>query len=97
MTDSSSIVEDETRASLYVARDICFALFLYKFAYSITPWAEGNFGGYVTEGWQKMLLKALMWCFYWWFQGLVGAGIFCLGTFFLHVAGSTKGGLIADL
>ncbi|KAH9476003.1 Delta(12) fatty acid desaturase [Psilocybe cubensis] len=78
--------KNQRKAALYVIRDIVFTSLLYKFAYSITPWAASDFGGYVTEGWQKTLLKASMWGFYWWFQGLVFAGIFCLG----HDAGHTS-------
>ncbi|KAF9537044.1 hypothetical protein CPC08DRAFT_731456 [Agrocybe pediades] len=78
--------KNEKKATLYITRDIVLASLLYKFAYSITPLAQSDFGGYITTGWQKLLLKACMWMFYWWFQGLVGAGIFCLG----HDAGHTS-------
>jgi omega-6 fatty acid desaturase (delta-12 desaturase) len=62
-----------------VIRDIVFSLVLYKFAASITPLAQSDFGGFVTGGWQKTAVKSAMWMSYWWFQGLVMAGIFCLG------------------
>lgn len=77
------ITENQRKAALYVVRDIAFTSLLYKFASSITPLAVNDFGGYVTEGWQKTALKASMWGFYWWVQGLVFAGIFCLGMFFM--------------
>jgi len=78
--------KDPVKAAYYVVRDITFTVLLYKFAYSITPLAASDFGGYITNEWQKSLVKGAMWVFYWWFQGLVGAGIFCLG----HDAGHTS-------
>lgn len=71
--------ENHTKATLYVLRDIIFTFFLYRFAYCITPWAASDFSGYITSRWQKAILKSSLWIFYWWFQGMVGAGIFCLG------------------
>jgi len=67
------------KATLYVARDIALTILLFKFAASIEPWAQHNFGGIITSGWQKSLVKSALWLSYWWFQGLVWAGIFCLG------------------
>ncbi|PPQ66928.1 hypothetical protein CVT26_010017 [Gymnopilus dilepis] len=67
------------KSTFYVMRDAIFALVLYRFAYSITPWADSNFGGYVQNHWVKIGIKAWMWTLYWWFQSLVGAGMFCLG------------------
>ncbi|KAF9475735.1 hypothetical protein BDN70DRAFT_221382 [Pholiota conissans] len=78
--------KNEPRAALYVVRDIVFTLFLYKFATSITPWAATDFGGYVTGDVQKTAVKAALWLSYWWVQGMVNAGIFCLG----HDAGHTS-------
>lgn len=78
--------KNHTKATLYVLRDITFTLFLYRFAYCITPWAASDFGGHITSSWQKAIVKSSLWMFYWWFQGLVGAGIFCLG----HDAGHTS-------
>lgn len=67
------------KATMYILRDITFTLFLFKFAASIGPWAQSDFGGYVTDGWQKTVLKSSLWLTYYWFQGMVWAGIFCLG------------------
>ncbi|RDB16067.1 Delta(12) fatty acid desaturase [Hypsizygus marmoreus] len=69
----------DTKAILYVLRDITFTLLLFKFASSIGGWAEQDFGGFVTSGWQKFLVKSALWLTYWWTQGMVWAGIFCLG------------------
>ncbi|GLB39262.1 putative fatty acid desaturase [Lyophyllum shimeji] len=63
----------------YVLRDITFTLLLFKFASRIDPWAETEFGGYVASGLHKSLVKSALWLTYYWFQGLVWAGIFCLG------------------
>jgi omega-6 fatty acid desaturase (delta-12 desaturase) len=78
--------KDQTRAALYVVRDVIFAAFLYKLAYQITPLVESDFHGYVTGGLQKTVLKSFLWLTYWWTQGMVNAGIFCLG----HDAGHTS-------
>ncbi|KAF8220067.1 hypothetical protein L208DRAFT_1455665 [Tricholoma matsutake] len=68
-----------TMGVLYVLRDITFAALLFKLASCITPLAEQDFAGYVTSGWQKAVLKSALWLSYWWVQGMVFAGIFCLG------------------
>jgi hypothetical protein len=68
------------KATLYVARDIAFTALLFKYASSIDSWAQHDFGSIIITGWQKSLVKAVLWLNYWWFQGLVWAGIFCLGT-----------------
>ena len=73
------------KSALYVLRDITFTLLLFKFASLIAPWAEQDFGGYVTSGWQKRLLKATLWLSYWWLQGMVYAGIFCLGMILIAI------------
>lgn len=71
--------KDPIKAVAYVLRDITFTLLLFRFASMIGPWAETDFGGYVTSGWHKTLVKSSLWLTYWWIQGLVWAGIFCLG------------------
>ncbi|TFK32699.1 fatty acid desaturase-domain-containing protein [Crucibulum laeve] len=71
--------KSSTKATMYILRDVILTVLLYYFAYSITPWTETNFGGYIAPGWHTKALKSALWITYWWFQGLVGAGIFCLG------------------
>jgi hypothetical protein len=66
---------------LYVLRDIAFTALLFKLASCITPLAEQDFGGYVASGWKKAFLGSALWLSYWWVQGMVFAGIFCLGKF----------------
>ncbi|KAF9044726.1 hypothetical protein BDZ89DRAFT_1058819 [Hymenopellis radicata] len=66
-------------ASAYVLRDVLLALFFFRFAMSIDTWDNANFGGHVTSALVKRLFKTALWLVYWWFQGLVGAGLFCLG------------------
>ena len=72
-------LEDPIKAAAYVARDITFTLLLLKLASLIGPWADTDFSGFVTSGWNKALLKVILWCTYYWIQGMVWAGIFCLG------------------
>ncbi|KAG5644348.1 hypothetical protein DXG03_008645 [Asterophora parasitica] len=67
------------KAAAYVLRDVAFTLILFKFASMIDLWAEGNFGGYVAPGLPKTLVRSALWIAYHGFQGLVWAGIFCLG------------------
>ncbi|KAG5724863.1 Delta(12) fatty acid desaturase [Termitomyces sp. T112] len=71
--------KDPIKAAAYVARDITFTLLLFKLASLIGPWADTDFSGFVTSGWNKALLKTALWCSYYWIQGMVWAGIFCLG------------------
>ncbi|KAG6917775.1 hypothetical protein DXG01_001180 [Tephrocybe rancida] len=71
--------KDPVKAAAYVARDITFTLLLFKLASLIGPWAETDFSGYVTSGSNKVLAKAALWGAYYWIQGMVWAGIFCLG------------------
>lgn len=74
-----SFLEDPIKAATYIARDITFTLLLFKLASLIGPWADTNFSGFVTSGWNKALFKVVLWCMYYWIQGMVWAGIFCLG------------------
>ena len=92
MTQSSQAPPDpddhpgnQSRAVLYIARDIIFTLFLYKCAASIAPWAANNFGGHVSGRLPKKALKATLWLAYWWVQSMVNAGIFCLGPCTFHL------------
>lgn len=68
-----------SRSLSYVIRDLTMAVALVKAATYIGPLAESNFGGLLNAGWQTSLAKTALWMTYWWFMGLVGAGIFCLG------------------
>ncbi|PBK77234.1 hypothetical protein ARMSODRAFT_268585 [Armillaria solidipes] len=54
-------------ATLYVLRDISFTLLLFKLASRISDIEAG------------VLVRSFLWLAYWWVQGLVWAGIFCLG------------------
>ncbi|KAG6809943.1 hypothetical protein H0H92_013992 [Tricholoma furcatifolium] len=71
--------KDPIKSAAYVARDITFTLLLFKLASLIGPWAETDFSGYVTSGWNKFWVKSALWAAYYWFQGMVWAGVFCLG------------------
>lgn len=63
----------------YVIRDVAFSVALCKFATMIKPWSASNFSGMLSPGWQVTAAETTLWLAYWWFQGLVWAGIFCLG------------------
>lgn len=67
------------KALMYVLRDITFTLLLFRLAASIAPWSQSNFGGYISHPFLKAIVSTTMWLSYWWVQGLVWAGIFCLG------------------
>lgn len=68
-----------TRATLYVVRDITLASFLFKAASSIAYWESIDYYGLVTSSRVKLTLRVSLWMSYWILQGLVFAGIFCLG------------------
>ncbi|KAL0958240.1 hypothetical protein HGRIS_000396 [Hohenbuehelia grisea] len=76
-------------ATYYVVRDLTLAFLLWRFALSIDTICNylpkfHTFGDIVlgseylrrATAW---IVKAVLWGVYWWFQGLVWAGIFCLG------------------
>ncbi|KAF4582463.1 hypothetical protein EYR38_002588 [Pleurotus pulmonarius] len=71
--------KDPLKATSYVLRDIALTVLLFKFGSCINPWAASAFGGSLAPGWQVSIAKASLWGVYWWTQGLVWAGIFCLG------------------
>ncbi|KAK0506111.1 fatty acid desaturase-domain-containing protein [Armillaria luteobubalina] len=61
-------------ATLYVLRDISFTLLLFKLASRI-PDVEAC----IPSPALGVLVRSSLWLAYWWVQGLVWAGIFCLG------------------
>jgi len=70
---------DPILSASYIARDVFLAVALVKFASLIGAWAGSNFFGFLATEWQVGAAKASLWLVYWWFQGLVLAGLFCLG------------------
>lgn len=76
---SSLLERNGWKALAYIARDVTFTIILLVFASRISPWSEGNFGGFIQPGWAHRLVAASLWLAYWFFQGFVWAGIFCLG------------------
>lgn len=66
----------DKKAALYVLRDITLATTFFALATKIGAATSFVFP---DGGWRASLLKAGLWGAYWWFQGLVGGGIFCLG------------------
>lgn len=69
---------DPWKASFYVARDIVFIVLLFKFAASINTWTNSGLF-FPPSSWSALAAKSVLWSAYWWFQGLVWAGVFCLG------------------
>lgn len=67
------------RATLYVLRDITLATFLVKAASSIAFLESIDYYGLITSSRAKLVLRIGLWVIYWFLQGLVFAGIFCLG------------------
>ncbi|KAK0233209.1 fatty acid desaturase-domain-containing protein [Armillaria fumosa] len=61
-------------ATLYVLRDISFTLLLFKLASRI-----GDIEACISSPLLGVLVRSFLWLAYWWVQGLVWAGIFCLG------------------
>ncbi|KAL1718948.1 fatty acid desaturase-domain-containing protein [Schizophyllum commune] len=70
---------NQWKGALYVSRDIALSLLLLSVASHIKPWSDSDFGGHIHAPLMKKFISASLWLFYWWFQGLTWAGIFCLG------------------
>ncbi|OCH93320.1 hypothetical protein OBBRIDRAFT_326866 [Obba rivulosa] len=72
--------KDALLSSYYVARDVLLCITCFAFALSIEPAISSNFGGYVPmqAAWQMSLVRTTLWLIYWWWQGLVFAGFFCI-------------------
>ncbi|KAI0076538.1 hypothetical protein K474DRAFT_1597790 [Panus rudis PR-1116 ss-1] len=64
----------------YIFRDILFCVTLFFFASSIDSLARSGLGGWIplSAPWQVKLLETGLWLTYWWWQGLVFAGFFCI-------------------
>ncbi|KXN84107.1 Delta(12) fatty acid desaturase, partial [Leucoagaricus sp. SymC.cos] len=67
------------RATLYVVRDITISSFLFKVASSIAYWESIDYYGLITSPPIKVAFRAGLWVSYWCLQGLLFAGMFCLG------------------
>ncbi|KAK0198431.1 fatty acid desaturase-domain-containing protein [Armillaria mellea] len=62
-------------ATLYVLRDVSFTLLLFKLASHID-----DIEACISSPALGILIRSSLWLGYWWVQGLVWAGIFCLGS-----------------
>ncbi|KAF9506563.1 hypothetical protein BS47DRAFT_1426070, partial [Hydnum rufescens UP504] len=62
----------------WAARDALLCYIFYFAATRIDPLAEALKGSNINTG-AIFTIKWALWATYWWFQGLVGAGIFCIG------------------
>lgn len=74
-------VENQFRSGMYVIRDIVLAVSLYTCGSRIPAWTDSTIEFHSL--WLKIVVKSTLWCLYWIFQSLVGAGIFCLGACFM--------------
>lgn len=76
------------KASLYILRDVSFALFLYKAVTIVDtliyPMARDND---ITSVLKAQALRYTFWLLYWWWQGIVLAGWWCLGNLTLTFGG----------
>lgn len=68
------------KASLYILRGVSFALLFYKAATFIDalvyPTTRGSGPMYTLAA---QLLRCTLWLVYWWWQGVILAGWWCLG------------------
>ncbi|KAI0322958.1 delta-12 fatty acid desaturase protein [Amylostereum chailletii] len=66
-------------SAYYIARDILLSITFFILALQIariTGWSTSFIqSGHVAT----TVLQPALWCVYWWFQGLLWAGLFCLG------------------
>lgn len=72
---------DELKSVLYIAGDLTMATALFCAATYIDRISTiSTVQNTVLAKWQPEVIRWLLWGTYWWFQGVVWAGIFCLGS-----------------
>lgn len=75
------------KSAVYIAGDLAMAVALFGAAVHIDRVASSPVArGFGVAGWQLEVGRWMLWGMYWWFQGLVWAGLFCLGEFVLFHA-----------
>lgn len=72
---------DQLLSAFYILRDVAFAVAFYKLTAYIPFCASYIEDGLGLGRWAGVATTWGLWSTYCWFQGLVWAGIFCLGTF----------------
>jgi omega-6 fatty acid desaturase (delta-12 desaturase) len=75
--------KNTARSLFYVARDVLFAVTLYKLGWLIDPFAHLLVNDFGVSSAIGSTVKWLLWAFYWYWQGLVLTGWWCLS----HEAG----------
>ncbi|KAJ7581901.1 delta-12 fatty acid desaturase [Mycena floridula] len=75
--------KDTLKASLYVIRDITFAVIVYKLGALITPFTQSLLQTYDLPSGAYFAIKWSLWGLYWLCQGIILAGWWCLA----HEAG----------
>lgn len=90
--------KDPMRSTGYVLRDLVLCALMFAFAAHIDRFARTGFYGAVPVGapWQVWSLRAALWLTYWWWQGLVFTGFFCIGSLALLHTLYRRKVLIAD-
>ena len=67
-------------STYYVIRDLVLGVAFFAAATKIEPFVAFLAENTSVAGWKLQSVRAALWLSYWWFQGLVGGGIFCLGA-----------------
>ena len=80
--------KDPLRSTGFVLRDLVLCAAMFAFAAYIDRFAKtGVYGAVpVNAPWQVWMLRTALWLTYWWWQGLVFTGFFCIGAFTLSRA-----------
>jgi len=72
-----------SKALHYVARDVFFAVLFYRVGTFIDPVCRQLAWRFHLSSAVVLLIKWALWSAYWWWQGVVLAGWWCLGVFLL--------------
>lgn len=69
----------------FVARDVFFSAVLYQIAIRMDPFVDYLLESNAFHVTAAKLVKLLLWASYWWWQGLVFAGLWCLGSLCVYL------------
>jgi hypothetical protein len=70
------------KALYYVARDVFFAVLVYKLGWFIDPLTSSLVQDYGFHSTTARVVKWSLWALYWHWQGVILAGWWCLGLSF---------------
>ena len=74
-------------AAAYIVRDVALSITFFALATRAHAIA-GHCAVWTGLNWTSAVAKMVLWMAYWWFQGLLWAGIFCLGVYHGYVVDS---------